>query len=616
MDFLPMPRHIQQGEGCFRIAWDTKIVLTGTQPSALLYAQLLRDAIAGFAGLKLSILRGEARPGDIALMEDHALAADAYALSVQPGSLVLRGGSDEAVLHGVMTLRQWVQRHGAALPAIEIEDSPDLPRRGYYLDCSRGRVPTLATLKQYADLLCQYKINEWQLYIEHTYLFRDLTEAWRDDTPLTAEEIMELDAYCAARHIELVPSLSSFGHMYRILSTKTLAGLCELEGSETAPLTYQGLMAHHTLNVSHPDALPFIQSLISEYMPLFRSRKFNICCDETFDLCRGRSRALAEKRSAHALYMDHVTLLCRWLLDQGVTPMFWGDIILHHPETYADIPSGVICLNWGYDPEQAEEPVRSLAQVGATQYVCPGVLSWNRWIPLYRGAFSNIRRMSRYGKRYGAAGLLNTDWGDYGHICHPWLSLPGILYGAAFAWRVDTPDFDEVNRAISFLAYGDREGLVMEALTALSGCEAFPWHSAVQWIESDTPEARRGVFPLDRVTAAAGEAIANLDAGLALLDRAALAMDARQRGLIHAAQLNARGARLFNEIGLFLAARELPHLPHRDGPALAADLERWFHAYLGEWRSVSKEGYVAYLRELMCRWADALRGKPPRHQQT
>ena len=77
-------------------------------------------------------------------------------------------------------------------------------------------------LKQVADILCRYKINQWQLYIEHTYLFRDLSEAWREDTPLTAQEIMELDDYCAARHIELVPSPVYLGHMYRILSTKNL----------------------------------------------------------------------------------------------------------------------------------------------------------------------------------------------------------------------------------------------------------------------------------------------------------------------------------------------------------------------------------------------------------
>lgn len=609
MDFLPMPHSVQYGEGVFRVAWDTKIVLTGTQPSALLYAQMLRDAVAEFTGLKLVILRGEARPGDIVLTEDRALPEDAYALSVSPEGAVIRGGSDEAVLHGAMTLRQWVQRYGAALPAIEVEDRPDLPRRGYYLDCSRGRVPTLATLKQYADLLCRYKINEWQLYIEHTYLFRDLSEAWRDDSPLTAEDIMELDAYCAARHIELVPSLSSFGHMYKILSTGTCAELCELEDAEKAPFTYQGLMAHHTLNVSHPDALPFIQSLIGEYMALFRSRKFNICCDETYDLGKGRSRALAEERGAHALYVAHVAALCRWLLEQGVTPMFWGDIILHEPETYGAIPEGVICLNWGYDPEQPEDPVRDLAKAGATQYVCPGVLSWNRWIPHYRGAFSNIARMSRYARRYGAIGLLNTDWGDYGHISHPWLSLPGMLYGAAFAWNADTPDFGEVNRAVSFLAYGDREGRVMEALTALSGHEAFDWYHAVRWIESSDPDDRRAILAQTDAAGRAPEANAALDCALALLDGAALSMAAGMRGLIHAAQLNARGARLFNEIGLYLAAGEEPGIPHRDGLALAADLETWFHAYLDEWRLVSRESHVAYLRELICRWADVLRGR-------
>ena len=40
--------------------------------------------------------------------------------------------------------------------------------------------------------------------------------------PLTAQEIMELDDYCAARHIELVPSLSTFGHMYPYSQHKNL----------------------------------------------------------------------------------------------------------------------------------------------------------------------------------------------------------------------------------------------------------------------------------------------------------------------------------------------------------------------------------------------------------
>lgn len=86
---------------------------------------------------------------------------------------------------------------------------------------------------------------------------------------------------------------------------------------------------------------------------------------------KGRSKKLAEEKGEHALYMAHVVELCRWLLAQGVTPMFWGDIMWRHPEAYAEIPEGVICLNWGYLPNQRENEIRDLAQMGATQYACP-----------------------------------------------------------------------------------------------------------------------------------------------------------------------------------------------------------------------------------------------------
>ena len=217
-----------------------------------------------------------------------------------PECITLKAGSDEALCNGVQTLCQYIEQHGAVLPALEIEDWPDLANRGYYQDCSRGRVPTMDYLKQVADILCRYKINQWQLYIEHTYLFRDLSEAWREDTPLTAQEIMELDDYCAARHIELVPSLSTFGHMYRILSTKTCCDLCELPDSEKIPFSYTYAGNHHTLNVSNPDALGFVKGLIDEYRPLFRSSKFNICDDETFDLGKDAARLLPRSRASAA----------------------------------------------------------------------------------------------------------------------------------------------------------------------------------------------------------------------------------------------------------------------------------------------------------------------------
>lgn len=609
MDFLPMPYQVAYGQGHFSMDHRTGITLLNTEPSALLYAEMLRETIREETGLELSIRRGKPLPGEIVLGMDESLDLETYRLTVTPEEVALRGGSDRAICHGVQTLRQWVQRHGSRLPALTAEDHPDFENRGYYLDVSRGRVPTLETLKRYADLLCRYKINQWQLYVEHTYLFRDFSEAWRDDTPLTAEEIMELDAYCRARCIELVPSLSTFGHMYKILSTKTYCHLCELEDSEKIPFSYTYAGDHHTLNVSSDQALGFIQGMIQEYMQLFTSRKFNICADETFDLGKQRSKALAEKEGERTLYMNHVKALCEWLVEKGYTPMFWGDIVWRYKEAYAMLPKETVCLNWGYLPNQREHEIKTLAEVGATQYACPGVCNWNRWVPLIRNSFDNILTMCGHGRKYGAIGLLSTDWGDYGHVCHPWFSVPGILYGAAFAWRADEIPFEEVNRAVSFLAYGDASEGFMEGFEALSENEIFLWEYAVRWMEAKDPEKRREIFTqVD--TSQVREANQKVQGAMERLHQAARTMPPAKRDILQALSIAAQGICLWNGIGLYIGKNLYGQaVESRSGTALAAELETWYFDYVKLWRRVSKEGGLPKTMKLITGYADWLRGR-------
>lgn len=50
-------------------------------------------------------------------------------------------------------------------------------------------------------------------------------------------------------------------------------------------------------------------------------------------------------------------------------------------------------------------------------------------------------------------------------------------------------------------------------------------------------------------------------------------------------------------------------MPHRGGAALARGLEAWRHAWLDEWRRVSKESAVARMRRIICGWADYLRDR-------
>lgn len=609
MDFLPMPHHISQGEGVFRLRFDTKIVLDQAKPGALLYARMLRDDLRVATGLDLAILRGKARQGDIVLSENAALAPHSYHLAVTPYGARVEGADDEALLNGVMTLRQWGLRHGAALPSVDILDAPDLAHRGYYMDCSRGRVPTLDTLKQMADQLCRYKVNQWQLYIENTYLFRDLSEAWRDETPMTAEEIMELDAYCAARHIELVPSLASFGHMYQILSTKTCQELCELRDSEKIPFSYTYSGAHHTLNVSNPESIGFIKGLIEEYGALFTSKRFNICCDETFDLGKDRSKELADAQGEHALYLRHVSELCGWLLSRGITPMFWGDMLWRHAQSYSAIPQGTICLNWGYLPEQRENEIRDLAQMGAVQYACPGVCTWNYFLPLLENSYKNIQAMCRHAHQWGAIGLLNTDWGDWGHICHPWFSLPGILYGAAFSWNAQPISYDEINNAISMLVYGDRSGGFMRGFARVCGHAVFDWQHAVQYMETEDAQRKRELINEVKTDEALAANLA-MDEGLKVLDEAALSMDSSARGILQALHVAVEGVKLFNDVGIAVALREgLWRGKAPDETCLAGTLEAWYDAYKRLWRGVSKESTISRTQHIINGYADLLRGR-------
>ena len=610
MEFLPLPQVIENGEGFFHLRWDTPLVLgENTAPGALLYARMLREEIRRDTGLELRILRGEAVPACILLREDAALAPDHSTLRIDADGIDVAGGSDEALLHGVMTLRQWIRRHGAVLPALRVEDWPDLPHRGYYLDVSRGRIPTLASLKRTVDLLCEYKINEFQLYIEHTYLFRGLSEAWRDDDPLEAEDILELDAYCRERHIELVPSLATFGHMYQILSTRTCSALCERRDADQIPFSYSYAIRRHTINPTDPGSLALVKGMIAEYAALFTSRRFNICCDETFDLCCDRSREAGEREGAHTLYIRYLAELCRWLLERGLKPMFWGDILGQRPEAFQELPGDVICMNWGYEPDYPEDEIRNLARLGAVQYACPGVSTWSHLIPLLRDSFFNIRAMCRYAHRYGAVGLLNTDWGDWGHICDPAFSVPGMLYGAAFSWNRTEISLEEMNDAISFLYYGDRTGAFMRAFTGLTEKETFPWHRVIRWIEGEKSEREALLRETMGEIRQAPEVNQALEEAREALDRAAVFLTEHRRGDLQALQTAAEGVRLFNEIGMLLADRmETGKTLREKGTELAVRLEKWYHAYLQVWERTSRRGTLERTRRCMDALADLLRG--------
>lgn len=604
MYIIPEPQEMNRGEGCYTVAFDQKIVIASScGVNVYEYGKLLQEELRACTGYGLSITRGSSRKAAVTLAVDCTMGEEEYRLDVQEDGIRIAGGADRGVLYGVQTLRQIVRQEGVCIPYVTVHDYPAIKNRGFYHDVTRGRIPTLSYLKKLADNIAFYKMNQLQLYIEHTYLFEGLSEMWRDDTPLTAQDILEFDAYCRKLNIELVPNISCFGHLYKLLRTKTYEHLCEIPEPRKEPFGLRDRMMHHTINVSDGESLALIKSLIDQFMPLFTSEHFNIGADETFDLGKGKNLQRAEQIGMERLYIDFVKELCKYVVSKGKKPMFWGDIICDFPQVIKELPEETICLNWGYEKEQSDEPTKKLAAAGAVQYNCPGVSGWNQFVNRLDVAYENIKRMCSYALQYGTEGVLTTDWGDYGHINHPDFGIPGRIYGAAFSWNRNIPDFEEINRRISRVEFGDVSEKLVSVMAEIPSCQVFNWEEAVRYIECKTPA------PTADGLAGVKEALQNLERIADTLRHMTPGLSGQTLSLIHACLVAIRGIELFQKIGVALSARDYHTEPVLDveGGVLAQELEEWFMYYKEVWRSVSRESELYQLQDVIFCYADLLR---------
>src|SRR5947199_8427516 len=127
---------------------------------------------------------------------DSSLPRQGYRLRISDGGVELTAADDAGAFYGKGTLHQLRREHGGELPLCEIDDSPDLPVRGVMLDVSRDKVPTMQTVEDLIDRLASWKVNQVQLYMEHTFAYTDHREVWADASPFTAEEIRRPADFC------------------------------------------------------------------------------------------------------------------------------------------------------------------------------------------------------------------------------------------------------------------------------------------------------------------------------------------------------------------------------------------------------------------------------------
>ena len=464
---VPMPRVIRLKAGTFALG-EALVLEAPAEMAGLLGRQLgaelklaglpapaVRAATKGsrFWRLSAKVPKAAAPP---ALEPPRGATDEAYSLDVGPDGGVCAAAGQAGLFYGLATFCQLVRanRVGKAVPCLTVRDRPALRWRCFQDDMTRGPSSRLETLRRQAALGATLKMNLFTYYMEYQYAFRKHPLIGPKNGSLTGEDLKALVAFAKGRYVDVLGNQQSFGHFERILKHERYANLRETPG---------------ILCPVNEDSYRLLDDLYSEVCPLLPFEMFNVCCDETWGLGTGPSKALAKEIGVGGVYVRHIRRVHDLLKDKyAKRMMMWGDIILQHPKHLKEIPTDTIMLTWGYHPGKSfEGQIIPFAKSGYEFFVCPGVSNWSRILPDFGVATVNIRNFVRDGVKHGALGMLNTAWEDDGEA----INAPkwhGYAWGAECAWTGSKTTPEDFNRRIGAVLFGEKSDHFGRAIELLA----------------------------------------------------------------------------------------------------------------------------------------------------
>ncbi|MFE2834372.1 beta-N-acetylhexosaminidase [Streptomyces mirabilis] len=301
-DVIPAPRAVEGPMRC-GVELDAETTLWAA-PGTDTTERWLRATLGAALGLPLRPGPQDARNA-VRLLLDDTLEPEAYKLGVVANwGIEIRGGGAAGVFWGAQTLRQLLGpdafrrapvRPGRAYGIAHqiIEDAPRFPWRGLMLDVSRHFMPKDGVLR-HLDLMAAHKLNVFHFHLTDDQGWRvqikrypKLTEvgSWRARTkfghrasPLweekphggfyTQDDIREIVAYAAERHIGVVPEIDIPGH-----SQAAIAAYPELGNTDVIDTT--SLTVWDTWGISKnvlaptDNTLRFYEGVFEELLELF-----------------------------------------------------------------------------------------------------------------------------------------------------------------------------------------------------------------------------------------------------------------------------------------------------------------------------------------------------------
>jgi len=361
------------------------------------------------------------------------LPAEGYRVTIGLSGARIEAADAAGMAHARRTLDQ-LGTVGRRWPVCEIEDWPDFATRGVMVDVSRDKVPTMETLESLIDQLASWKVNHVELYVEHTFAHPGFEEVWAAASPFTPAEIEHLDRFCAERFIELIPQQNTLGHMERYLIHPRFRSMA------LAPdgFTWLGFLPRPpaTLDPRRDDAFELATRLVTDWCEVLpRARQVHVGLDEPWELGE-------ELLGDYVAWMTRLRALPEL---EGRDVLVHGDVLASHPDLIPALPSGVTVTEWGYEANHPwEERLGRLADAGVPRSVMCGTSSWSSLLGRTTNMIGNIAGAVDAALADGGVdAVVNTDWGDWGHLQHLPVSMPGFAWGAAQTWcRSSNRDLD------------------------------------------------------------------------------------------------------------------------------------------------------------------------------
>ena len=336
---VPLPEHIVEGQGTFRLTSDAEVVLLFDDERLAGVTAALNEVLMPLFGRGPRVRHADkAADHAVNVTRDETMPAEAYRLFVTPCRIDIVAGGAQGAFYAVQTLRQLLPTaayeaddvRAVELPVVTIEDKPCLGYRGMMLDVGRHFF-TVDEVKEALDIMALHKLNVfhwhltddqgWRIEIRkypklteigsvrsRTLIGRDPGGTYDenckfDETPYggyyTQDEIRDVVNYAAERFITVIPEIEFPGHAVGALASYPWLG-CTGEQYEVRQ-TWD--IDDRVFCIGKETTFEFIEGVLEEVLELFPSEYIHIGGDECPTVmwkkcphCKARMKAERLKR--------------------------------------------------------------------------------------------------------------------------------------------------------------------------------------------------------------------------------------------------------------------------------------------------------------------------------